>query len=109
MGPQGAQGEPGVSGYQIVQNEPFPQVLFPDDSVDVIATCPAGKLVLGGGYQLEATTDPFFPSLPPTEVSIVQSGPSADGSAWIVTVVNPSATQFGQLQVTLNVICAAVN
>ena len=98
-----------MSGYEVVQSDPFPQVLFPEDIIDVVVACPVGKTVLGGGYQLAEVTDPFFPSLSPLAVSITRNGPSADGTEWVVTVVNPSATQFGQVGVNLNVICASVD
>jgi hypothetical protein len=49
MGPLGPQGLPGISGFQIVGNSTT--VSVPGNSTtSLAATCPAGKNVIGGGY-----------------------------------------------------------
>jgi hypothetical protein len=52
MGPQGP---PGVSGYEIVAGD----VPLPDNTPEKSATarCPAGKVVIGGGYSFSDTPD----------------------------------------------------
>lgn len=46
-GPQGLQGAPGISGYEIVvATSEFSSL----EEREVRAACPAGKVVLGGGY-----------------------------------------------------------
>ena len=47
-GPAGADGKPGISGYEVVKAGS----LFTPGSI-AAATCPAGKKVLGGGYDTE--------------------------------------------------------
>ena len=49
LGPEGPQGEPGLSGHQVVFSV-FGSVAYPADSLRTLS-CPAGKKVLGGGWQ----------------------------------------------------------
>jgi hypothetical protein len=51
MGPLGPQGLPGISGFEIVST-PVTLVSVPGNSTTTLtATCPAGKNVIGGGYE----------------------------------------------------------
>jgi len=77
-GPAGADG--GLVGYEIVTGAPL-AVLGSDFVVTVAVTCPAGKVVLGGGANV---ADPL------EEVSVASSRPTVSGSiyGWSVTVVN---------------------
>jgi hypothetical protein len=62
----GAQGPPGVSGYEIVPG-PITQVNA-DAAKASTAECPVGKVLVGGGYWISPTT---------TDVIVVRaSGPS---------------------------------
>ena len=83
-GPRGEQGIPGekgdpgggVSGYQVVTNTgPLP----PDGYAHVMANCPAGKKVLGGGHSTGVflTTTQSFPT---------------NGTGWDVHAHNTSST-----------------
>jgi hypothetical protein len=49
-GPQGPAGAPGISNYEVVNNHIITD-FHPGASYLVSATCPAGKKVLGGGYE----------------------------------------------------------
>lgn len=81
QGPQGSpgpQGAPGISGYEIVTG---PDVNVPDrGSAQFTASCPAGKQVVGGGYEVTSSTD----------VELNRSGPSNAGRSWFVRVTNNS-------------------
>jgi hypothetical protein len=96
-GPAGPAGSNGVSGYQIVAHQEF---LAPGAFVNVHVDCPAGKKVLGGGFDIET----------PDDVKVFSSEPS-DGSGnfidygWNVFVHNAgTATR----QTTVSAICASV-
>lgn len=77
-GPQGPPGANGVSGYQIVRS----------NRVDVqynaqgyaVATCPAGKRAVGGGFGVGGAT-------------VYSSSPGINGTDWVVTATghNPFA------------------
>lgn len=54
----------------------------------VVATCPAGKRVLSGGYRLTALTA----SVDPSEMTVIQNGPNVDDATeWIVYAYFPTA------------------
>jgi hypothetical protein len=72
QGLTGPQGAPGISGLEIVRV--FDGNRFAN-RLDVIAECPSGKKVLGGGY---STSDPT--------VVVVASAPLGD-TQWSVTAV----------------------
>jgi hypothetical protein len=54
QGSSGPSGLAGVSGYEIVDTH---GTLPPNGSTSVVATCPAGKRVLGGGYVVPSALD----------------------------------------------------
>ena len=70
MGPTGAQGAPGVSGY-----EADAATLGPNNTSDksVTATCPAGKTVAGGGFSTVGLTGSY----------VLSNGP-ASATSWTV-------------------------
>ena len=85
-GPQGVQGpagpaadQAGLAGYEIVQGSAVP-IQLDDFDVSAQATCPAGKLAVGGGVSLAD---------PQGAVFVSQSRPTAGGAGWAVTVFNP--------------------
>jgi hypothetical protein len=52
MGPLGPQGLPGVGGYYIASTAPTTVTLLTANTTTTLtATCPAGKNVIGGGYE----------------------------------------------------------
>ncbi len=90
-GPQGPKGDPaGVSGYEIVTNV---DTLPPGSGLHVVATCPAGKKVLGGGYSSGENLA--------TERSI----PTNNGTAWDIFVNDTDNVGQG---VAVIAICANV-
>ncbi len=102
-GPAGPPGPPGISGYEIVQTECSAGALC---SPGVAATCPAGKRVLGGGYDQSGVT----PSSDSGTVNPSYAGPSQDGTQWKVEGP-PSffATHFpNSASIVVYAICAAV-
>jgi hypothetical protein len=78
-GPAGPQGPPWITGYEIVTV--FVDNDWIDNEEDVIATCPDGKTILGGGHQLN-----------PMVGRIRESRPTDDGSGWRVFVQNVGAS-----------------
>ena len=90
-GPPGPEGPPGISGYQIVEEQwtQFPHTLLIQE-ID----CPSGKRVLAGGFRGGTTV-----GLDPLEWDIRHNYPHADGTKWIVAILNrqgsPTATFTG--------------
>ena len=48
-----------------------------------VATCPAGMVVTGGGYEYDTAR--------PTDVVVPYNSSSSDGTAWIVEMINNAA------------------
>src|SRR5262249_24273493 len=97
QGPAGPQGLAGISGYE----EKTQQVFVPVGAFMTISvSCPAGKKVLGGGFDIET----------PDDVKVFSSEPSSYGnvidSGWRVIAQNDG--RVGPRQVTAIAICAAV-
>jgi hypothetical protein len=83
LGAVGAPGPPGavgVSGYEQVSSQP---VVIPAGSggVQVAATCPGSKSVLGGGWMFASTND----------LRVLDSRPTSS-STWTVRVANITGT-----------------
>jgi hypothetical protein len=89
QGLQGDQGEPGLAGYEIVSVH--------IDGYEVgVATCPAGKKVLGGSFAWD-DPDPH---------AAIPSAPTPDGTGWTAD----SAFGYGYGSGgTIYAICASVN
>jgi hypothetical protein len=92
QGIQGPQGASGVSGYEIVSHDQN----IPDGTgqYDVV-NCPTGKKAVGGGF----VADDF------RDLTIQMSGPTADGSGWIVNVISHGP---GNVQGHLRAVCVSV-
>lgn len=90
-GPAGPAGPPGASGYQLVAK----QVNFSENGVDSTVSCPGGKSVLAGGYNLGAGND---------NLTLFDSHPTS-GSDWRFRIKN---TTQDTGSVTLYALCAAV-
>ncbi len=92
QGVQGQQGASGVSGYEIVSHDQN----IPDGTgqYDVVS-CPNGKKAVGGGF----VADDF------RDLTIQMSGPTADGSGWVVNVVSHGP---GNVQGHLRAVCVNV-
>lgn len=89
-GPAGAKGDPGSSGQPATAAELAHQVVVvtqpagPNSadyysSTQVLAACPAGKHVLGGGYDIGSIS---------TGVVVSRSRPNAEGTSWELWVHN---------------------
>ena len=90
-GDTGAQGAPGLSGYQIVTG---PHVTIPAGSWALAtATCPAGKMAIGGGFSTLTG-------------ELMASGPIPNGTQWIAQVRNPGVG--GPIQAVAIATCATV-
>ncbi|HET6576700.1 MAG TPA: hypothetical protein VFG66_00155 [Gemmatimonadales bacterium] len=98
-GPQGAQGTPGpqgpsgVSGY-VFQSEAY--VSIPAGLNNKGMYCPAGKLVLSGGYRVEGN-DP--------RVHMVWSTPIDGGPGWYWRILNESG---GDTPISFYTLCASM-
>lgn len=98
-GPQGPQGAPGpagqdgVSGYTTVQDS---YDLAPNEFDDAGTFCPAGDVVLGGGYRI--TPDNLISSR--DNVHVYESAPAGGSTAWSVSAGNENT---GNESVTLTV------
>jgi hypothetical protein len=91
-GDKGDPGTPGISGYQIVENATTS--IPPGGIATLVAQCPPGKKVVGGGYQNG-----------PANLSVWNSFPGSNWTSWHVTLKNPSASSQASV---VFAICAAV-
>jgi hypothetical protein len=90
-GPAGAAGPSGVSGYQQVTK----QVAFSENGADTTISCPGGKSVLAGGYNLNQAND---------NLTVFDSRPIS-ASDWRFRIRN---TTQGTGTVTVYAVCATV-
>jgi hypothetical protein len=95
QGAQGVQGPPGasgVSGYEVVSHDGN----VPDGTgqYDVVQ-CPSGKKAVGGGFNADDFRD----------LTIEMSGPTADGTGWIVNVISHGP---GNVQGHFRAVCVSV-
>jgi hypothetical protein len=95
QGIPGVQGPPGVSGYEIVVNT-VSQTLAKNAQVTIGSNCPAGKSVVGGGFEVANTTFLVLSSVPETSPQ----------QRWAATVRNTGNSQTGNI--TVRAICANV-
>jgi hypothetical protein len=87
-GPQGQPGTPGpagVAGYEIISTH---ETLPLNGSIEVTATCPTGKRVIGGGYVAPSVLDSASSSRPEGDngwrVEFKSNGGSGDASAYAI-------------------------
>ena len=74
-GPQGAQGPDGVADYQIVTAQATTAIDGPPPATAFFsASCPAGTITTGGGYQI------------PASANATPVNSSSDGTSWLVEV-----------------------
>jgi len=102
-GPQGdvgPQGPAGVSGYTVMT------AVSPNDSQEtriVSATCPAGKVVLGGGQLVLPFTAAVYRA-----IAVPTSRPNATNNGWTAGAVEIPTNYTSNWQLTVYAICAAV-
>lgn len=94
-GTPGAIGPAGISGWEIVTTVPNPM----SEATSAWATCPNGKRVLGGGYQIVSWQFGFIP--------MVLTNRDLLGNRWSVTVENVGTPGSG-CQIVVTAICANV-
>jgi hypothetical protein len=92
-GPAGPPGTPGLSGYQVVTTAVGPDASSPKVGT---ASCPAGKLPIGGGAQTDV----------PNDTILAVSQPSG-GSGWLANTRRVSGGA-GDWTMTVYVVCATV-
>ena len=99
MGPMGPMGPAGVSGLQVVSAYafPVPTNVAAFASATATATCPAGKVAIGGGF--EGSGDAWF-------MYLYASYPSAP-NAWTVSLKNRDTSAKNSVQVRVYAVCAA--
>ena len=96
-GVPGPKGAPGVSGLQRVDAATSASSA---NSKAVVATCPSGKRVVGGGAQVTGSGS--------NKVSITQSFPDSNGDRWNGNAVEVVATG-ASWQLQAYALCAVVN
>jgi hypothetical protein len=97
QGPQGPAGANGVSGYVKVLGDTGQFGFDSGDAYSVYAPCPAGKIVVGGGYELL-----FDGSL----LTVVSSVPYDDaGYGWRVDFRNNTTGGLATIQVKAHALC----
>jgi hypothetical protein len=103
-GQDGAPGAPGLSAYEIVTVEEARSVPVTSNFVDISATCPSGKQVLGGGFRVLG----FGPASLGDE-TVLHNGPDLFASAptWRV-IIRDAATDPGIGLTEVYAICADV-
>lgn len=99
-GPQGPAGPAGISGLQIVQ---YGSGFAFNPAVTV--SCPAGKKVIGGGYDTELAGLPGHKALFPW---LTQSLPDGTGQKWVLAGTPNSADPSRQWKIQGYAICAVV-
>lgn len=107
-GPAGAPGAPGspggLTGYEQVESQVMnPGNLGTGSSFSVVASCPAGKKVVGGGIRLSGNVAVL------ADMRVLESIPASD-SSWRASAIlvgpTPSA---GQVTLTAYAVCANAN
>jgi len=100
MGPLGPQGLPGISGF-VIASTPFAAVTVAGNSTTTMsASCPAGKNVIGGGYESSQTGGTNYALHP------VSMFPSA-ADTWRVTLRVSGINNAVTITFRVYAICAA--
>jgi hypothetical protein len=109
-GPSGPQGQPGVSGYQILTVRATRNAGGPANEVaSASLTCPANKKAIAGGARVVEVRDDGsdLPANADVDVELQTSAPLADGAGWAAL-----AREDGNVDVRWGLrtyaICAAV-
>lgn len=99
-GPAGATGPPGPTGSTVTSGAPVTQNGGQDTLATATATCPAGKVLLGGGAQV--TNDTFA-----SDVALLSSYPSGGNSWTAVGVVTVGVIGTTNITVQAYVVCTS--
>jgi hypothetical protein len=101
-GPAGPQGAPGLSGYEVVHGPTVDSGAGPRGDMQAIATCPAGKVPIGGGG-----VDSAIIGAPGGQVGHVEySRPTPNGRGWMVGFTQDADADA---RISAWVICAKVS
>lgn len=100
QGPRGVPGPKGASGVSGLQRVDAATSASSANSKAVVATCPSGKRVVGGGAQVTGSGS--------NKVSITQSFPDSNGDRWNGNAVEVVATG-ASWQLQAYALCAVVN
>ena len=95
-GQKGAQGPPGISG---LERKDVSSPSSGSDSKSVVAVCPSGKRVVGGGARVTGSGA--------AKVSILENFPDSDGDKWNAVAREVTATGPAW-QLTSYALCATV-
>ena len=100
-GEDGADGQDGVAGRVLIDEE---EMFTSSESQTIVAECPDGKTVLGGGQSQSGTTKHL----------VLESAPTADDDGWQVTYylekdLGPNDSADPKASGTAYAICADVN
>ena len=114
-GPAGADGADGVSGYQVVNRMTASDAsLAPKTTVDIAVSCPATKVVLGGGYKASVAI-PWFAQATNLGVTLYTSRPTgpdivaSETHGWLLQVRNNNSSGTKDIsRITVYAICATV-
>ncbi len=106
-GPQGSAGVPGISGYEIVSQAVTVPRATPSGfgTLNATADCPAGKMVIGGGVDIGAGTEPVAPTDIVRDVHVQDSYPNSSGTGWTVLITSGNDVTWA---VTIYAICVNV-
>ncbi len=94
-GPTGPAGPAGVSGYEIVEALSSVATVPGFGTITVLATCPAGKHVIAGGY------DSLGDAVKLTPVSSQPAG----SDTWRVVLRSPQVVQTMNVQARVHAVC----
>jgi hypothetical protein len=101
MGPQGPQGPAGtsgaVTGYQLVSTGLTTQTLVGGNTTTLLVTCPIGKRVFGGGFDV-----PTSPAVPVHPVSMF---PPTDNTYRVILRLDQDPTTTATIQFRVYAVC----
>ncbi len=101
LGSTGATGATGKTGAAVVNGEGASgPALNRGETVEDVATCPAGQVVLGGGGVIETT-----PAGPGGVVGALKSSSPTAANAWTAVAVVTAGKAGGEIHVTAFAIC----
>ena len=104
-GANGANGAPGAAGtfstagvVTVFGNNALPSTVPATSTAQSVATCPAGDVVIGGGYSWGAGTAPAG--------VVIQTSNASGTTAWAVSVANTTGSSVA-VQLAAEAICAS--
>jgi hypothetical protein len=105
-GPAGADGADGVSGYETFSSQFSATMGFGSTSAEYRLTCPVGKTVMHGGYEIYSLTSSSSPSS--LFIPILLSSYPDTSSSWTVRFRN-MGTRTGTVSFNMHIACITAN